>query len=74
MVGESTSLVNNLFFGPHSMFSIELNAFFSTFVFCFSYAGTSTSMKDRPGKLTEEWPSADTVVLSKGTVSLGKDL
>ena len=76
LVGESISLLNgNRFFGPNSMFSIELKAFFSTaaevvlFPYCTAEAGTlltaSSSMKDRPGKLTEACPSLDVVVASR---------
>ena len=70
------SLLNgNRFFGPNSMFSIELKAFFSTgaevvlFPYCTSEAGTlltaSSSMKDSPGKFTDVYPSAENIIVFK---------
>ena len=77
LVGESISLLNgNRFFGPNSMFSIELKAFFSSvaveavlFPYCTSEAGTlltaSSSMKDSPGKFTDVYPSAENIIVFK---------
>ena len=76
LVGESMSLLNgNRFFGPNSMFSIELKAFFSTgaevvlFPYCTSEAGTlltaSSSMKDSPGKFTDVCPSVENIIVFK---------